>query len=236
MAFNSNKVASIRSIAFVCACSAAGAVLMTVGVAWASPYLSQSPLLRHSFMGRTSQGQEGLGASYSGFGVERVMRATVVFHPSPEERNEMSNHVPANDWSILRSGEDGGAERLVEEARGWPFKCLYYYLEIGTGNVRGALAWGGARSLNVVTPDGEQGTQYFALMPSHAMPFMPIWRGMAINMALYFFCSLILVCSAGILARAYRRWVGLCMQCGYDLTGNKSGVCPECGEATGSSK
>ena len=24
---------------------------------------------------------------------------------------------------------------------------------------------------------------------------------------------------------------GLCVKCGYDLTGNKSGVCPECGKA-----
>ena len=26
-----------------------------------------------------------------------------------------------------------------------------------------------------------------------------------------------------------RRRLGLCITCGYDLTGNKSGVCPECG-------
>ena len=24
---------------------------------------------------------------------------------------------------------------------------------------------------------------------------------------------------------------GLCLKCGYDLTGNESGVCPECGTA-----
>jgi len=29
-----------------------------------------------------------------------------------------------------------------------------------------------------------------------------------------------------------RRAKGLCRNCGYDLTGNVSGVCPECGEAT----
>ena len=28
---------------------------------------------------------------------------------------------------------------------------------------------------------------------------------------------------------AYRRLRGLCQRCGYDLTGNVSGVCPECG-------
>ena len=27
-----------------------------------------------------------------------------------------------------------------------------------------------------------------------------------------------------------RRRLGLCYGCGYDLTGNVSGVCPECGE------
>ena len=29
--------------------------------------------------------------------------------------------------------------------------------------------------------------------------------------------------------RNRRRRLGLCMCCGYDLTGNVSGVCPECG-------
>ena len=33
------------------------------------------------------------------------------------------------------------------------------------------------------------------------------------------------------LARQRRRRVGLCTSCGYDLTGNVSGVCPECGRA-----
>ena len=29
--------------------------------------------------------------------------------------------------------------------------------------------------------------------------------------------------------RTRRRWRGLCSNCGYDLRGNESGVCPECG-------
>jgi hypothetical protein len=35
----------------------------------------------------------------------------------------------------------------------------------------------------------------------------------------------------GPLRRWRRRRKGLCLKCGYDLTGNTSGVCPECGEA-----
>lgn len=33
----------------------------------------------------------------------------------------------------------------------------------------------------------------------------------------------------GPLRRWRRRRKGLCLKCGYDLTGNESGVCPECG-------
>lgn len=35
----------------------------------------------------------------------------------------------------------------------------------------------------------------------------------------------------GALARRSRRLEGRCGRCGYDLTGNVSGVCPECGTA-----
>jgi len=33
----------------------------------------------------------------------------------------------------------------------------------------------------------------------------------------------------GPVRRWRRRRTGLCQKCGYDLTGNVSGVCPECG-------
>jgi hypothetical protein len=32
------------------------------------------------------------------------------------------------------------------------------------------------------------------------------------------------------LRRRYRQWTGRCQSCGYNLTGNTSGICPECGE------
>ena len=38
----------------------------------------------------------------------------------------------------------------------------------------------------------------------------------------------ICVCVAGLVRRKRRRR-GCCIKCGYDLTGNTSGVCPECG-------
>jgi predicted amidophosphoribosyltransferase len=37
----------------------------------------------------------------------------------------------------------------------------------------------------------------------------------------------------GPIRRHFRRRRGLCEKCGYDLTGNTSGICPECGRETG---
>jgi len=38
----------------------------------------------------------------------------------------------------------------------------------------------------------------------------------------------------GPFRRSRRRKKGLCLKCGYNLTGNVSGICPECGERIGS--
>ena len=40
----------------------------------------------------------------------------------------------------------------------------------------------------------------------------------------------VLPCLLAARSAGLRRVVGLCVKCGYDLTGNTSGVCPECGE------
>ncbi len=37
-------------------------------------------------------------------------------------------------------------------------------------------------------------------------------------------------CLRGPVLRSWRRRRGLCVGCSYDLTGNESGTCPECGE------
>ena len=37
-----------------------------------------------------------------------------------------------------------------------------------------------------------------------------------------------------ILLKWRRRGKGLCLECGYNLTGNVTGVCPECGATAGS--
>ncbi len=59
--------------------------------------------------------------------------------------------------------------------------------------------------------------------PSYREAFVPTWSAVAALLAP------LAVLTAGRVRRG--RWVavGLCASCGYDLTGNVSGRCPECG-------
>jgi hypothetical protein len=38
-----------------------------------------------------------------------------------------------------------------------------------------------------------------------------------------------LLVASGKIRQLVRHWRGACLNCGYDLTGNESGTCPECG-------
>ena len=55
---------------------------------------------------------------------------------------------------------------------------------------------------------------------------IPAW-----SLVLLFGCYPTLAFTCGPLRRHRRRRNGLCIRCGYNLEGNVSGVCPECGEA-----
>ena len=56
--------------------------------------------------------------------------------------------------------------------------------------------------------------------------YVPLWAPLAL-LAVYPTITVI----RGPLRRYRRRRKGLCLKCGYNLSGNISGVCPECGEA-----
>jgi hypothetical protein len=56
---------------------------------------------------------------------------------------------------------------------------------------------------------------------------IPLWMPLVLFAA----CPTI-TCIRGPVRRWRRRRKGCCLKCGYDLAGNVSGVCPECGEPT----
>ena len=63
------------------------------------------------------------------------------------------------------------------------------------------------------------------------IPLEPVWPGFAINTVFYAAVIAGPWTIAVVLRRRSRIRRGRCLVCGYDLTGNTSGVCPECGSA-----
>ena len=62
-----------------------------------------------------------------------------------------------------------------------------------------------------------------------ALPLAPIWPGFAINTVFYAAILWLLTLSPFTARRMIRRKRGHCLKCGYDLRGDYSAGCPECG-------
>ncbi|HEY8748410.1 MAG TPA: hypothetical protein VIM11_10570 [Tepidisphaeraceae bacterium] len=72
----------------------------------------------------------------------------------------------------------------------------------------------------IATPSEELWYKQKPLLAAAAFAALPVlWTGLTLNRA------------RGAAIRWRRRIANLCAGCGYDLAGNTSGVCPECGMA-----
>jgi hypothetical protein len=133
-------------------------------------------------------------------------------------------HGTAPSWSVMR--RSGGDDIVAEEAEGWPALCVY------------CLAYSDPAS-----PDGER-MRLVGSLKSHTtsvvergwLPYLPIWRGWAINVPFYAAACFVAVhvplsvMRAVGRARRHHRWYfGLCPKCSYDLLGDHAKGCPECG-------
>ncbi len=80
----------------------------------------------------------------------------------------------------------------------------------------------------------EMASVYYAAYPPEASTFQ-IWCGHACGLAKFPLWSALAVAASAALVCGWldrRRYPpGHCRRCGYDLTGNQSGRCPECGRA-----
>ena len=128
-------------------------------------------------------------------------------------------------WSVLTQPGVVTDPVIAEEARGWPFLCLRWRFL-----VHRHVVWG----LNL------NGTRTLALAPrgptisvrgygDRVLPLQPLWRGMAMNIVLYSLCWGCLLRGLRAASWAARRRKGRCSRCGYDLRGEFSAGCPECG-------
>ncbi len=113
-------------------------------------------------------------------------------------------------------------------AYGWPSLAVWsgYERRRESGTFQTSGSWTITTGIRMT---GEQ----FADRPDRAvprtLPYHVIWPGFAINTA--FYAAILWLLTLGpFTARSFiRRRRGLCIKCGYDLRGDLSSGCPECG-------
>jgi len=113
---------------------------------------------------------------------------------------------------------------ILEDARGFPVLCLWnewvYTKPSGWKTLGGIDITSGPRPVT----NKDAGAYWFK-----ALPYRPIWAGLAFNTVFYALLFWLLVRLATGL-RAWRRFSkGLCTKCAYDLLFDYSRGCSECG-------
>ncbi len=196
--------------------------------------------------------EQGIGSARKTY---RFIGDETPFEPRPGmwQRELMPDHGPGTDWqslgyiSELGSSQDWGMQssrnprggrgvEMLEDARGFPFLALWCTW-ISPEETDAQIDWGSSRLTSQHVQGGfalkdrhlrDWWSQYGALQ---ALPYMPIWSGLALNTAFYalLFFVVVRIGRAVKHARRYRR--GLCPRCKYDRVFDYRVPCPECGDA-----
>jgi hypothetical protein len=151
------------------------------------------------------------------------IRFTSIVMPRPLVHLDTRQTQPLPAWADIPEPTGGGAGdtyRIVE-AHGWPMPALAYRFE---GEGGGAASTGVIHGGIALSPRAT-GAWY----DPRALPLTPIWSGLFMDAALLTLAWSAMLDGAPATRRWLRRRRGLCPSCAYDLTGNTSGACPECG-------
>ncbi|MFG0285501.1 MAG: hypothetical protein ACF8R7_13875 [Phycisphaerales bacterium JB039] len=129
------------------------------------------------------------------------------------------------NWGSLAQPAPPELAMGSDTAFGWPAPCMWYQV----------LSTFDAPTMSIVADELRGGVHLRGGPPTgrgagfYALPLRPIWWGLVIN-TLFFSALWLVALTAPPMARgALRRRRGLCLRCGYDLQGQFTGGCPECG-------
>ncbi|MHC4698175.1 MAG: hypothetical protein ACYTFA_15685, partial [Planctomycetota bacterium] len=140
----------------------------------------------------------------------------------PPRANDGWSEYTSNRFCLF-CGECGCGVYLQREldkpGQTWAVTAGSDIMGIGYG-VRVSDPFPGTRPLSPVPVDPQWGQEV------HFYLGLKMWTGLGVA-ALAAYPTIALI--RGPLRRWHRRRKGLCLKCGYDLTGNVTGVCPECG-------
>lgn len=126
---------------------------------------------------------------------------------------------PEKFWAILHLTK---TSHLVFRSSRWQL-YLSYRFELDPPRSIRRLDYGLA-GIRVLVDNLNQGALRLD-RTAHIRLTTPVWAVVGILMSFPFWTLL-----RGPVRRLFRRWRGRCLRCGYDLRGNESGICPECGE------
>jgi hypothetical protein len=146
---------------------------------------------------------------------------------------ETPQETIAGGWGALPAvllREPPASAEGLEDARGWPWPCLFFQLE--PDDSPAAIARGHTLHLNggiAISPlDGSVGPGEL-----RAIPFRPIWRATIGDLAVQTAILAAAWWSWKALRGWWRRARGLCKECAYNLRGlPPNAPCPECGPGT----
>jgi hypothetical protein len=168
---------------------------------------------------------------HTGVGVTRVSlipNNDIWGEQSPTYRPKM---IPNWSAALRRPSAEVFEDQLgpwtLEYAYGWPFRSgravvrrnIYEVPGVRNRSNRFAIVTG-IKCLE--QPNGEP-------LPYKTLPIKPILAGFVANSVMYASALWLLLFAPGQLRRHLRHKRGRCIKCGYDLRGNFSAGCPECG-------
>lgn len=197
----------------------------------------------------SSSGDEGLPPSWEAvndreekvyFVVDHAWLQYVILVGEADENLPLSVDLPG--WYATDIGFDEAQQAFwliqIDDAHGWPFLALRSRLRLAPiaareGNHADQLEYG------IQLPLGRETTYDFwsASPPSlngpwsdwRALPLRPIWPGFVADVLFWAVTLWAVVVGPFQMRQLLRKRRGRCPQCGYDLRGDLSQGCPECG-------
>ena len=132
------------------------------------------------------------------------------------------SHRRVSAWMLEGWRQDlWNPDSLVEVRIGWPARTFggrYYSTRSATSQKAEGV---------IHLPDSL--IQFTRGKSRFDLPIKPIWSGFAINTIFYAAILWLLSLGPSATRRLIRRKRGRCIKCGYDLRGDLTGGCPECG-------
>ena len=156
---------------------------------------------------------------------------------SPDARHQLWDRADVPSWSKLgktpEANWDKDFRRLMEEyAYGWPALALVYRFESDMPSQRTDRS--GTRTLYDPSLERYVGALHIGLsLPLTSwtgyLPLQVLWRGFVADSLLYAIGWFVPIGGIALARLGLRRYRGKCLKCGYDLRGDFSARCSECG-------